>query len=71
MPDTSAPQFRMVRVFGPGISPSESRAYKVETVGLLTEKEAQALMRNLGTPYQGMKYDDDPFRQRATGTSTA
>lgn len=71
MPDTPAPKLRMVRVFGPGISPSESRAYKLETVDLLTEKEAQALMRSLGTPYQGMKYDDDPFRPRTTAAAPA
>lgn len=68
MSDTPAPKLRMVRVFGPGISPSESRAYKVETVDLLTEKEAQALMRELGSPYQGMKYDDNPFRATVTAT---
>lgn len=58
------PAFRVVRTFGAGISTSESRAYRVETAGLLTEKEAMALMRRLGSPYQGLKYDEDPLRTR-------
>lgn len=53
--------FRMVRCFGKGISPSESRAYRVETSVLMTEREAMALMRELGSPYVGMKYDDNPL----------
>lgn len=49
-------KFRMVRAFanpltaGPG--QTSNRAYKVETVELLTEAEALALMAELGSPYQ-------------------
>lgn len=54
-------KYRMVRQFSGKISTSESRAYRVETVELLTEQEATQLMRDLGSPYEGKKYDDSPF----------
>ena len=62
--DAAMPAFRLVRSFGPGISTSEAKAYRVETAEPMTEKEALALMRRLGSGYQGMRYDDDPFRNR-------
>lgn len=50
--------FRVVRVFGQGITPSVSRAYRVETTELLTENEAFKLMKELGSPYIGRKYEE-------------
>lgn len=51
-------QFRVVRVFGSGITPSTSEAYRVESVGLLTEREAFKLLEELGSPYEGRKYEE-------------
>lgn len=53
-------RFRMVRSFGAGLNLSDSKAYRVESVELMTEQEAMGLMRILGSPYQGKKYDDRP-----------
>lgn len=63
-------EFRLVRQFDGKTSTSESRAYRVETVALMTEQEAMQLMRDLGSPYQGQKYDDSP-RVGATEWGTA
>lgn len=51
-------EFRLVRQFDGKTSTSESRAYRVETTALMTEQEAMQLMRDLGSPYHGQKYDD-------------
>ena len=56
--------FRMVRVSS--AYPNENRAYRVESTELLTEQEAMLLMRELGSPYQGKKYDDRPFDRPTT-----
>ena len=46
--------YRLVRQMSE--NPSEARAYRVETVELMTEREAMQLMRDLGSPYLGDKY---------------
>lgn len=51
-------KFRVVKVFGEGITPSVAKSYRVETVDLLTEGEAFKLMEELGSPYAGRKYED-------------
>lgn len=51
-------KFRVVRQFGSGITPSTSKAYRVESVDLMTESEAFKLMQELGSPYEGRKYED-------------
>lgn len=48
-------KFRMVRSTTP--SPSEAKAYRVETTELMTEAEAMLLMRQLQSPYEGHKYE--------------
>lgn len=49
-------KFRVVRSFGGGLTPSSERGYRVETVELMSEKEAMQLMRDLGSPYIEQKY---------------
>lgn len=56
-------KYRVVRCFGGGITPSTDRAYKVETVELLTEQEAMQIMRDLDSPYVGAK--DLPTKKEA------
>lgn len=51
-------KFRLVRVFGEGITPSTAKAYRVETVELVTEAEAFKLMKELDSPYEGRKYEE-------------
>lgn len=51
-----AEKFRVVRVFGSGITPSTSEAYRVESADLMTESEAFKLLEALGSPYEGRKY---------------
>lgn len=51
-------KFRIVRVFGEGVRPTTAKAYRVETVELMTENEAFQLMQELGSPYIGRKYED-------------
>lgn len=53
-------KFRVVRQFGAGLTPSEARAYRVESTELLTEAEAFKLLSELGSPYEGRKYEDSP-----------
>jgi hypothetical protein len=50
--------FRVVRQFGEGITPSTAKAYRVETTELITEGEAFKLMAELGSPYEGRKYEE-------------
>ena len=51
-------KLRVVRQFGSGITPSVSKAYRVETVELMTENEAFKLMEEMGSPYEGRKYEE-------------
>lgn len=51
-------KFRVVRQFAKGLNPSASKAYRVETVELLTEAEAFELMKELDSPYVGRKYEE-------------
>lgn len=53
-------RFRMTRMFGGGITPSTERAYKVESAQPMTEQEALQTLRDLGSAYEGRKYDDAP-----------
>lgn len=57
--DTGIP-FRMRRVFSGGTTPSTEKAYRVESTELLSEVQALQALRDLGSPYQGRKYDDAP-----------
>lgn len=50
--------FRIVRQFNGQTSQTEARAYRVETVELLTENEAFKLMAELRSPYVGRKYEE-------------
>jgi hypothetical protein len=50
---------RVVRQFGSGITPSTAKAYRLESVELLTESEAFKLMAALGSPYIGRKYEPE------------
>lgn len=65
--DTGMP-FRMRRVFSGGTTPSTEKAYRVESTELLTEREALQTLRDLGSPYQGRKYDDAPPAAASGGT---
>lgn len=51
-------KLRLVRQFGEGLDPSKNKAYRVETAELLTETEAFKLMEELGSPYEGRKYEE-------------
>jgi hypothetical protein len=51
-------KYRMVRQFGQGIDPA--RPYRVETEDTLSERDAMALLRELGSPYNGRLFDDRP-----------
>jgi hypothetical protein len=51
-------KYRIVRSFGPKVNPA--RPYRVETEECLSEKEAMALLRELGSPYNGRLEDDRP-----------
>lgn len=48
-------RLRIVRVFDSAQRPSGEREYRVETEEKLTEKEALALMAELGSPYEGSR----------------
>lgn len=61
-------EFRLVRQFNGKTSTSESKAYRVETTALMTEQEAMQLMRDLGSPYQGQKYEAAAFPATEWGT---
>ena len=52
-------KFRIVRVFGSGITPTTNRAYRVESTELLTEDEAFKLLKELDSPYEGRKYEEN------------
>ena len=58
--------FRMVRQFN--LTAHEPHVYRVETVRLLTEAEALQLMRDLGSPYKGQRYPNDPQATEASMT---
>ena len=51
-------KFRVVRQFGGGLNPSVSKAYRVESTELMTESEAFKLLEQLGSPYEGRKYEE-------------
>ncbi|MGN6245148.1 MAG: hypothetical protein ACTHQ3_15960 [Motilibacteraceae bacterium] len=51
-------EFRLVRTFVPGINPAES--FRVETAEPMSQRDALALMRDLGSPYKGQVYSDRP-----------
>lgn len=50
--------FRMVRQFD--LTTHEPNVYRVQTVRLMTEAEALQLMRDLGSPYKGQRYPNNP-----------
>lgn len=52
--------FRLVRAFAPGVNPSTEKAYRVETAQLMSEQQALGVLRDLGSPYSGRKYEDAP-----------
>lgn len=60
--------FRLVRVFGEGITPSTSKAYRVESVELVTESEAFNILEELGSPYEGRKYEPKQKYEAAVGS---
>ena len=60
-------KFRVVRTFGKGIDKTTHKAYRVETVELLTESEAFKLMEELDSPYQGRKYENQPQEKYLLG----
>lgn len=61
-------KFRVVRTFGPGLNPSTNKAYRVETVELLTETEAFKLLEQLGSAYEGRKYEETRLIAVPAGT---
>lgn len=64
-------KFRLVRQFGKNISQTDNKAYRVETVELLTENEAFTLMSKLGPPYQNRKYEPSISKRNKAMTEVA